>query len=87
MPKVIAILNGKCGVGKTTTSVYLSATFAEKQKILLVDADIKVFARWWVERRENGMDFDLYQEINPKLLGCWRQIKCSLGGIKLLSRN
>lgn len=75
VPRVLVILNGKGGVGKTTTAVNLAAALSEsKRRVLLVDADPQGSATWWVER-SGGMGFDLAQEQDPTLLGNLRQIR------------
>jgi chromosome partitioning protein len=68
-------VNGKGGVGKTTTAVNLAATLAGTTKVLLVDADPQGSATWWVERSEKGLGFDLTQETDANLLGKLRKIK------------
>lgn len=74
-PKILAVLNGKGGVGKTTTAVNLSAVLAENNKVLLIDADPQGSATWWVERNERGAGFDVSQETDPALLKHLREVE------------
>ena len=67
MKKIIAVLNGKGGVGKTTTAFNASAILAKKYQVLLVDSDPQGSATWWAEQRAE-QDFEIAKEADPSIL-------------------
>jgi chromosome partitioning protein len=70
--KILVVLNGKGGVGKTTTAINLAAIFGEQHRVLLVDADAQGSASWWVKQSE-GQDLGFETTALNNLTGVNRQ--------------
>ena len=66
--KILVVLNGKGGVGKTTTAVSLAAALSEVTQVLLMDTDPQGSATWWAQRNPKGLGFEVQSGTDPQNL-------------------
>jgi chromosome partitioning protein len=70
---IIAVANGKGGVGKSTTTVNLAGILEETMRVLVVDSDPQESTTWWMEHSEGERVADVVQETDPRMLGRVRE--------------
>lgn len=73
--QVVAIVNQKGGVGKTTTTMNLAAVMAKNARVLMVDVDPQQSATEWAETAGDRLPFDFAPTINPQSLSQLRQLE------------
>jgi chromosome partitioning protein len=72
--QVIAVVDEKGGVGKTTTAMSLAAICAEASRTLVVDVDPQGSASWWAENAGERLPFDFTAEKDPAVLRTIREV-------------
>lgn len=71
--RLVAVVDEKGGVGKTTTTMSLAAICAEASRTLVVDVDPQGSASWWASNAGERLPFDFTAEKDPAVLASIRE--------------
>ncbi|MDX2377783.1 ParA family protein [Microbacterium sp. LRZ72] len=56
--RIVAVVNQKGGVGKTTVAIQLAATLSRRRRVLVVDVDPQQSSVWWAGNARSALPFD-----------------------------
>lgn len=73
--RIIAVVNQKGGVGKTTVTMQLGAALTRRHRVLVVDLDRQQSTMWWAENVRGCLPFDFAGNQNPKTLARLRELR------------
>lgn len=73
--RIVAIVNQKGGVGKTTVTMQLGAALSRRYRVLVVDVDRQQSTVWWAENVRDRLPFDFAGNQNPKVLTGLRELR------------
>ena len=71
---IVALVNQKGGVGKTTTTMNLAAVIAKSSRVLVVDVDPQQSSTWWADNAGDDLPFDLMPDADPSNLVRLREL-------------
>ncbi|UFU16047.1 ParA family protein (plasmid) [Curtobacterium sp. C1] len=73
-PRIIAVVNQKGGVGKSTVTMGLAAVCSETSKVLVVDIDPQGSVTFWSDQAGDNLPFDTTSDLDPKNLARLREL-------------
>ncbi|WP_100813981.1 ParA family protein [Microbacterium lacus] len=77
--RIVAVVNQKGGVGKSTIAIQLAATLSRRCRVLVVDVDPQQSSVWWAGNARAGLPFDFAGRQHPNVLVRLRELHATYG--------
>ena len=77
--RIVAVVNQKGGVGKSTIAIQLAATLSRRCRVVVVDVDPQQSSVWWAGNARAGLPFDFAGRQHPNVLVRLRELHATYG--------